>query len=749
MSRKSSLYALMGAFLILLIVLGNQRLAAQSGDLIPKPVSLDAPVAVQTAATPCVAGMAGSFSCDNVDLLAHMPIATIGGGTGNNDIWGWTDSLDGKEYALVGRRDGTSFVDLGDPENPIYLGNLPSHNGVESTWRDIKVYNNYAYIVADGNSGHGMQIFDLTQLRNVVSPPVTFVNTAHYSGFGSKHNIVINEETGFGYAVGGSTCSGGLDMINLQNPTTPTFAGCFSGDGYTHDAQCIIYNGPDVAYQGHEICFNSNTDTLTIVDVTDKANPNQLSRTSYAGVGYAHQGWITEDHAYFLLDDELDEQNFGHNTKTYIWDIRDLDSPINFSNYTSSNTSSDHNLYIDGDFAYASNYASGLRILDISDIANGNLTEVAYFDTYPANDNASFNGQWSNYPFFASGIILANDRTNGLFILQAQLWDVKLSPDKADSADAGQIVTYTLGITNTGTVSDTYTMSLGSTNWTTTVSTNTVFLEAGEGIIFEAWVEVSAGASNGGMDTAVITAASQTETNVYDTVTLQTTAVVPYDVSTSPNTVLKALPGTTVTHTVTITNSGNLNDVYDLFVDGTWTSNLSPDNLTLATNQSGQAWVTIDVPVDAVLGEMDTAVFTATSQTDPNITATVQLTTIAGADYYAALWTADPDQTGLVGSIVTYTLWLTNDGNLADTYDITLTGTWTTTSTVVSITLAANTNTEIPVSVWIPNDALNGESDVALVTAVSANTTNSLQLTTTADTGLSTIFLPFVTRSNE
>jgi hypothetical protein len=200
---------------------------------------------------------------------------------------------------------------------------------------------------------------------------------------------------------------------------------------------------------------------------------------------------------------------------------------------------------------------------------------------------------------------------------------------------------------------------------------------------------------------------------------------------------------------VTITNSGNLNDVYDLFVDGTWTSNLSPDNLTLATNQSGQAWVTVTVPVGAVFGQMDTAVFTATSQTDPNITATVQLTTIAGADYYAALWTADPDQTGLVGSIVTYTLWLTNDGNLADTYDITLTGTWTTTSTVVSITLAANTNTEIPVSVWIPNDALNGESDVALVTAVSANTTNSLQLTTTADTGLSTIFLPFVARSNE
>ena len=136
-----------------------------------------------------------------------MPLADIGGGNGN-DIWGWTDSQTNKEYAIMGRTTGTAFVDISDPENPVYLGNLPTHTA-NSSWRDIKVYNNHAFIVSEA-SGHGMQIFDLSQLGTVGSPPVTFSNTAHYSDFGNAHNIVINEDSGFAYAVGTSTCSGGL-----------------------------------------------------------------------------------------------------------------------------------------------------------------------------------------------------------------------------------------------------------------------------------------------------------------------------------------------------------------------------------------------------------------------------------------------------------------------------------------------------------------------------------------------------------
>ena len=281
------------------------------------------------------------------------------------------------------------------------------------------MYNNYAFIVADNVGSHGMQVFDLTLLRNVTTPQ-TFSNSAHYSGVGSAHNIVINEATGYAYIVGSNQNSGGLHFVNIQNPLAPVIGGPgFSDDGYTHDAQVVIYNGPDVAYQGKEIAFASNEDTFTIIDVDDKSDAQQISRTGYAGSSYAHQGWLTEDHQYFLMNDELDEQNNAHNTRTYIWNIQDLDAPVFMGYYQSAVAAIDHNNYVKGDSLYQANYRGGLRVLDISDVANANLSEVGFFDVYPASNSAQFNGAWSNYPYFASGNIIISSIEDGLFIVKA------------------------------------------------------------------------------------------------------------------------------------------------------------------------------------------------------------------------------------------------------------------------------------------------------------------------------------------
>jgi choice-of-anchor B domain-containing protein len=369
--------------------------------------------------TPCVGGMAGPFPCRNINLASFLPLSDIGGGT-VNDLWGWTDPTTGKEYALVGRSSGTAFVDLSDPYHPIYLGNLPRPTeSSDSLWRGIKVYANHAFIVSEA-ANHGMQIFNLTRLRNVVSPPVTFTEDAHYSGFLRAHTIAINEETGFAYAAGsraGITCESGLHMVDIHNPLAPVFAGCVGQDGYTHETQCVSYHGPDTIYLGHEICFSSNEDTLTIVDVTNKSAPVQLSRTTYTGVGYTHQGWLTENQAYFLLDDELDEVRTGVNSSTYIWNIADLDAPSMTGVYRGPSTSIDHNLYIRGNRAYESNYRSGLRILDISNIGAASLSEVAFFDVFSIDDLPQFNGAWSNYPFFSSGIVIVGGIEQGLFVL--------------------------------------------------------------------------------------------------------------------------------------------------------------------------------------------------------------------------------------------------------------------------------------------------------------------------------------------
>jgi choice-of-anchor B domain-containing protein len=380
----------------------------------------------------CEDGAAGVFDCADMDVLAFIPTGQLGAKRGVfvNDLWGWTDPETGREYAIVGRVDATVFIDITDPTNPVWVGELPMHEGATANfWRDIKVYADHAFIVADGAGPHGMQVFDLKQLRSVTTTPAMFEETAHYDGIASSHNIVINEETGYAYAVGASggaeTCGGAFHMINIQDPSSPTFAGCF-GDtnagrrstGYTHDAQCVVYRGPDEDYQGNEICFGSSETALTIADVTDKENPVAVAAAGYPNVGYAHQGWLTDDHRFFYLNDELDELSQDmEGTRTLIWDLSDLDDPVMVREHFGTTRSSDHNLYVRGDLMYQSNYVSGLRVLDISDPENP--VEVAFFDTVPfGDDNPGFGGSWSNYPYFESGTVVVTSSREGVFLLK-------------------------------------------------------------------------------------------------------------------------------------------------------------------------------------------------------------------------------------------------------------------------------------------------------------------------------------------
>ena len=377
----------------------------------------------------CTDEAASAFECSGYDLVSFLPVGDMGVPRGGNlnDIWGWTDPETGREYALAARRDGVSFVDVSDPLNPRYLGQLLRTEGSPlAAWRDVKVYKNHAYIVADGSGLHGIQIFDLTQLRDVTEP-VTFEETAHYDGVASVHNIAINEETGFGYSVGnssgGETCGGGIHIIDLAEPASPTFAGCFSqpgtgrnGTGYTHDAQCVTYRGPDEEHQGKQICLGSNETAFSIADVTDPSNTVALSLASYPNVAYTHQGWLTEDQRYFFQGDELDEGD-GRKTRTLIWDVSDLDDPQLVKEFLGTHESTDHNMYVLGDLMYQSNNRAGLRVLDISNPEDP--VEVGYFDTVPYGDNGpGTGGSWSNYPYFGSGIVVVSSRFEGLFILK-------------------------------------------------------------------------------------------------------------------------------------------------------------------------------------------------------------------------------------------------------------------------------------------------------------------------------------------
>ena len=380
---------------------------------------------VFTATWPCENGIADVYPCNGYDLMGSLSLEDLtpeGVNDGNitgNDSWGWTDPENGKEYALMGLNSHTAFIDISNPSMPILLGALPSAT-LNSTWRDIKVYQDHAFIVSEA-SGHGMQVFDLKRLRGITTSPQIFTADTHFTDFGSAHNIVINEASGYAYVVGANRngpFSGGALFVNIQNPKIPILEGGFGDGGYSHDAQVINYNGPDIDYIGKEILVGSNENEIVIANVTDKSNPITISTVDYSNIGYTHQGWFSEDLKYFIVGDELDELNIGTNTRTLIFDFTDLDNPIYDFDYLGNTLAIDHNGYTNGNNYYLANYTAGIRVLDLSQIGEKSLTEIGFFDTYPENDNAAFDGVWNVYPFFISNNIIISDIDRGLFIIR-------------------------------------------------------------------------------------------------------------------------------------------------------------------------------------------------------------------------------------------------------------------------------------------------------------------------------------------
>lgn len=380
---------------------------------------------------------------DFYDFQSHYDLgSTVGEGAGS---WGWT-SEEGREFVAVAQSDGAAFAEISSEGKLVYLGRLPQWTAAQpSLWREIKGYKNYIVIGSEATN-HGVQIFDMSLLLDVdPASPKVFSNVDDLTGWfgelpvGRSHNVVVNEEKGYAVAVGAqprtAACSSGLIFIDLSDPSAPYSPGCAGGDGYVHDAQCLVYRGPDEKYAERDICYGYNEDTLTIYDVTDKNTTNIISRTTYEGASYTHQGWVldTEWQQFLALDDEYDEyDSAGEGAAgfpvTYFWDISSLEAPKLSGYYRSSVRGIDHNQFIFNGFAHQSNYGTGLRILDISslpeDPTGGSVKEVAFFDVYPEDDDAEdggvidFEGTWSHYPFFKSGFILVNTIERGAFVVK-------------------------------------------------------------------------------------------------------------------------------------------------------------------------------------------------------------------------------------------------------------------------------------------------------------------------------------------
>jgi len=386
----------------------------------------------------CVNGNAGNFECNNLNLLAHMPLSSFSTKpTSANDIWGHVDLNTGDEYAIIGLRNGIAVVNVSDPTNPTEVGTI---TGANSIWRDIKVYQYYdkefglwrAYAYATIDSAPDrVTIIDLNNLPHSVSlvKKSSVVATAHnvyISNVDPTFNIALPGLTPSLQLTGTNKNGGAFTNFSLADPENLTLMATMArGQGYTHDGASLVINDArkDIT------CPNSDTCTI-FADFNEKefklwniTNPKEVSLvgtgkyTDVASVDqYVHSGWPSEDKQYLFVHDEFDEKDAGINSTVRVFSLADLANPQHVGQWTGPTRAIDHNGFVRGNRYYLSNYERGFSVLDISDPVNP--SEVGFFDTYTPSNNAAYNGGWGAYPFLPSGNILVSDIGSGLYILQ-------------------------------------------------------------------------------------------------------------------------------------------------------------------------------------------------------------------------------------------------------------------------------------------------------------------------------------------
>ncbi|NVJ65777.1 MAG: choice-of-anchor B family protein [Gammaproteobacteria bacterium] len=392
----------------------------------------------------CSDGAAGEYDCKDIDLESHLPLSQLSSRPSSaNDIWGYRDLNNDREYAVLGLFNGTALIDVTDPTNPVEVGTI---SGSGSTWRDVKVYQyfdnaenkykTYAYVTTEAMGG--FQVLDLTDAPNSIK----LANTINV--FRSAHNVYlgnIDYATGLanpgenpylyiaGSNLGGGSQNGSYRIFDLADPVNPKLVTDPGSAFYMHDATSMTINDSrtDQCVAGHNPCellidFTSdrsiNRINVDIWDTTDKGNPTLLSSSTYGNASYIHSGWYSKDKNYIFVQDELDERDRGVNTTLYVLDIRNLKSPSMVGSYVGPTKAIDHNGFTHGDKYYMSNYKRGLVVLDVSDPTTP--TEVGFFDTYPipAANDSEFDGAWGAFPYLPSGNILVSDISNGLFVLK-------------------------------------------------------------------------------------------------------------------------------------------------------------------------------------------------------------------------------------------------------------------------------------------------------------------------------------------
>jgi hypothetical protein len=304
-------------------------------------------------------------------------------------IWGF--ERDGRAYAVIGDWDsGPVIIDVTDPTNP-FVRKVITGTGVFGF--DVKVWGNYIYC-CEGGFGHAGSSSRAIDITNMDLPIIS-------AAFTNAHAFSVHP-AGYLFAE-----IPGLRCYDLNADPTPTAHLWWDGTTGGHDSTVDVERNRLYDFHGTSGTF--------LWDITNINSRVLLGSITDPTIHYNHSGDATEDGNYLHLCDEL---ALGAEQDCSVWFIGDPLTPLRMTNGLIDFTSTIHNLYIIGNFAFVSHYSAGFRVYDVS-----NPTAPLVLDTYdtaPLRTGDGYEGCYGVYPWGPGGIIYASDSDNGLFLFSVE-----------------------------------------------------------------------------------------------------------------------------------------------------------------------------------------------------------------------------------------------------------------------------------------------------------------------------------------
>ncbi len=244
----------------------------------------------------------------------------------------------------------------------------------------------------------------------------------------------------------------------------------------------------------------------------------------------------------------------------------------------------------------------------------------------------------------------------------------------AKAGHNGQVITYTLRVTNSAFMTDSLSYTSTGNLWPVSFLPVSVPPSQGRDVVVSVTIPYTA--ALGSSDVATVTVKSHGDATRLTTVLTTSVANVYLHALSATPAAQTGDPGQPLTYVLIVTNTGNAADVLDVTSSGNaWPTQISTDMVALSPGAELTFTAQVTIPTAVAAGSVDHIQIQTQSRNNA-FQSSVHLTTTVNTVYSSTLYPTQVSSAGMPGQAVVYYFQIANIGSITQSFNVTGTSVW-------------------------------------------------------------------------